>query len=270
MILSAWKMCKQIPVIYGIHNLITNKWYIGSCNDFRDRLHRHYYCLKHNKHHSVKLQNSWNKYGEDAFIAVILVELQDNNISDMFTIEENFIKLFNSKDNGYNILDTCREKPTFTLSKEASKKAGATHAKSIIALDRFTGKVLQKFSSITEAGNTFKESTSNISQVCKHKLRYCKNTVFVYADEYNPSVDYSVPFHHMKGVAKTDEWKIKARLSNKRSKKVYVYKDNNLIYTYNSRSEAERAFNFKKEFLRTRLDKPIDGYIFTHKIKDIV
>lgn len=31
--LSAWKQSEKIPVIYGLHNLITNKWYIGSCHN---------------------------------------------------------------------------------------------------------------------------------------------------------------------------------------------------------------------------------------------
>ena len=59
-------------VIYGIQNSITNKWYIGSCVNFHDRMRRHYYHLRHNIHHSNKLQRSWNKHGEDIFNIQIL------------------------------------------------------------------------------------------------------------------------------------------------------------------------------------------------------
>ncbi len=269
--LSAWKQSEKIPVIYGLHNLVTNKWYIGSCHNLQDRLHRHYYHLTHNIHHSIKLQRSWNKYGNFNFEAVILKKLDDSEIKNIFTIEESFIKIFNSKEDGYNILDICKPVFKFSQTPENAKKAGLTHAKSIYAIDRFTGKVIGEYSSITKASIIFHESTSNISQVCKHKLRYCKDTVFIYKEEYNPSIDYRVLNHHMKGIAKTEEWKIKARRASKRARKVYMYDlENNLIKIYISRSDAERDNNFKKEFLRFRLDKPINGYIFTHEIKDIV
>lgn len=269
--LSAWKQCKEKSVIYGLHNLITNKWYIGSCHDLKDRLHRHYYHLTHNKHHSSKLQRSWNIYGDSNFEVCILKILQEFEIKDMFTIEESFIKSFDSKENGYNILDVCKNVHKFFQKTESAMKAGATHAKAIYAIDRFTGKIIGKYKSITEASKIFNESTSNISQVCKHRLRYCKNTVFVYKEEYSSSIDYRVLYHHMKGVAKTEEWKKKAILSNKKAKKVYMYNlEGTLIEVYNSRLEAERKNNFRKEFLRTRLNKPINGYVFTHEIKDIV
>ena len=38
---------KEIEVIYGIHNTVTNKWYIGSTFNLHDRIRRHrYYLLK--------------------------------------------------------------------------------------------------------------------------------------------------------------------------------------------------------------------------------
>lgn len=269
--LSDWKQCKEMSVIYGLHNLVTNKWYIGSCHNLKDRLHRHYYYLIHNKHHSNKLQRSWNIHGNSNFEVVILKKIQDSELENMFTIEESFIKKFNSKEDGYNILDICRNVTKFSLNSESALKAGATHAKVVYAINRFTGEIIGEYKSITDAGKAFNESTSNISQVCKHKLRYCKDTVFVYKDEYNPSLDYTVPLHHMKGIAKTEEWKRKARLSNKRAKKIYMYDlENRLIKTYNSRAEAERDNNFKKEFLRRKLNQPVNGYVFTHEIKDIV
>lgn len=268
--LSAWKQCKEIPVIYGITNTITNKWYIGSCHNMRDRIHRHYYYLTHDNHHSPKLQKSWNKYGEDSFEVVVLKSLE--NISDdMFTLEEQFIQIFDSKNNGYNILDVCKHIGEFKLSKESAEKIGKTHSKTVIAIDRYTGKFYKRYSSLTEAAKELHTSTTNISGVCSHRLRYAKDLVFVYETEYDPTIDYSVPFHHSKGVPKTEEWKIKMRQSSTRAKKVYKYDlTNTLVATYSSRSEAERQNGFKKEFLRYHLDKVIDNYIYTYEIKDIV
>ncbi len=123
---------------------------IGSCHNMRDRLRRHYYCLTHDQHHSPKLQRSWNKYGENAFEVIVLKSLEETS-DDMFTIEEQFIKAFDSKDNGYNILDVCKHVGTFKLSKESADKAGKTHSKAVIAVDRYTSKFYKRYSSLTEA-----------------------------------------------------------------------------------------------------------------------
>lgn len=60
--------------IYCIQNILEpTKYYIGSAaRSFRERWNKHIYDLRKNKHNSPKLQNAWNKYGEDIFIYKIL------------------------------------------------------------------------------------------------------------------------------------------------------------------------------------------------------
>lgn len=53
--------------IYAIINNITNKRYIGSYIDIRDRFWRHKSALRKNRHPNAHLQNSWTKYGEENF-----------------------------------------------------------------------------------------------------------------------------------------------------------------------------------------------------------
>lgn len=56
-----FKQCKELPDcsgIYGIKNVITEKFYIGSSESIVKRLKRHYTYLKKCNHHSTKLQNS--------------------------------------------------------------------------------------------------------------------------------------------------------------------------------------------------------------------
>jgi len=53
--------------IYCIRNKNTDKIYIGSAVDFNKRWIVHRHDLRKNKHHSKKLQNSFNKHGESAF-----------------------------------------------------------------------------------------------------------------------------------------------------------------------------------------------------------
>ena len=53
--------------IYQIINLITNKSYIGSTKDFKNREWQHFNMLERNKHSSKKLQRSYNKHGKNNF-----------------------------------------------------------------------------------------------------------------------------------------------------------------------------------------------------------
>jgi group I intron endonuclease len=42
--------------------------YVGSSINIENRITTHIYALKKNKHHNIKLQNSWNKYGDKQFV----------------------------------------------------------------------------------------------------------------------------------------------------------------------------------------------------------
>ncbi len=53
--------------IYEILNTVNGKRYIGSAASFKKRWKKHKADLRGRTHHSRKLQNAWNKYGEAAF-----------------------------------------------------------------------------------------------------------------------------------------------------------------------------------------------------------
>lgn len=63
---------EKIICIYCVKNTVNNKKYIGSAIDFNRRKRVHLQNLKSGRHHSYKLQNSFNKYGEVNFIFEIL------------------------------------------------------------------------------------------------------------------------------------------------------------------------------------------------------
>jgi group I intron endonuclease len=58
--------------IYCIINIKNQKRYIGSSKNLQTRLLKHRSLLRHNKHENARLQNGWNKYGEDNFDYYIL------------------------------------------------------------------------------------------------------------------------------------------------------------------------------------------------------
>ena len=63
--------------IYIIQCKATGKVYVGSSENIEKRWLQHKYSLKKNTHHSKKLQNAWNKYGETEFEFQIVEEVID-------------------------------------------------------------------------------------------------------------------------------------------------------------------------------------------------
>lgn len=264
--LSETKSFLRIPVIYGIQNTKNNKWYIGSCLDMKDRFERHRYYLRHNNHHSPKLQRAYNLDGEETFEVHILHFLQDNE--DRFTIEEQYIKDYNSVKEGYNILDKCKYVDGFTLSPKAKEhflEYIKTLEKSVIAINRVTGEIDSIFESIAKAAAFYHTSTSNISRVCKGSLNYIKDHVFVYTKDFDGTKDYKVN-PYWKGKPKSEAQKEKMRKNSKLNCPIYKYDlEHNLISEYYSISEAARQHNIKADTLRHRINRQqiVNGFIFS-------
>lgn len=59
---------KKTSGIYEIRNVVTDQAYYGSTDSFERRNEEHFSLLERNKHFNPYLQNSYNKYGKDAFV----------------------------------------------------------------------------------------------------------------------------------------------------------------------------------------------------------
>lgn len=57
----------RVSGVYQIVNLVDGKSYIGSSVSIYERIKRHRNSLRNGNHDNPKLQNAWNKYGEDSF-----------------------------------------------------------------------------------------------------------------------------------------------------------------------------------------------------------
>lgn len=87
--------------IYSITNLYTGEIYIGqTIRDFTIRWRNHRRELNNNEHINKHLQNSWNKYGEEAFEFKI-VHLCDE-LDDLNELEKYYIKKYDCYKNGFN------------------------------------------------------------------------------------------------------------------------------------------------------------------------
>jgi len=64
----------MISGIYVIRNKVNGKRYIGSTNNIKRRWKEHACLLRKGKHDNSHLQRAWDKYGEDNFEFVVILE----------------------------------------------------------------------------------------------------------------------------------------------------------------------------------------------------
>lgn len=119
--------------IYKIINVVNNKFYVGSAVDLKRRKTRHFSELRTGEHNNSKLQNSWNKHGEQAFVFVVVEELSLE--ADLLAAEDIWLKEHVGKEYCYNIGVTATA-PSLGMSGELSPTWGYKHTeenKKIIA-----------------------------------------------------------------------------------------------------------------------------------------
>jgi group I intron endonuclease len=87
--------------IYKIINVINNKFYVGSAVDLKRRKARHFSELRNGRHNNRHLQAAWGKYGEQAFVFVVVEQLATD--ADLLAAENVWLKEHVSKDYCYNI-----------------------------------------------------------------------------------------------------------------------------------------------------------------------
>ena len=87
--------------IYKIINVVNNKFYVGSAEDFGRRKRIHWWRLRKGNHPNKYLQAAWNKYGESYFMFVI-VEEHGAEVN-ILTAENVWLKEHVGKDYCYNL-----------------------------------------------------------------------------------------------------------------------------------------------------------------------
>lgn len=154
--------------IYQIRNLVDGKIYIGSSCNVASRWIEHQHDLKKNEHRNHRLQNAFNKYGEDSFVFEVL-ELIDKDKKDIqFEREQYWI----------NAKDACNKKKGYNIQSE------------VLVVPKLVKKVVcletkEIFSSLKEAGERKNIDPGSISCCCnKRKLKQTGGFHWRFYDEY--------------------------------------------------------------------------------------
>lgn len=111
--------------IYAIRNLVTQKKYVGSAICIGKRLKQHTRSLARGKHHSVKLQRAWDKYGASAFEFVVLAIVDEPAM--LLTHEQAWIDFLDSAASGYNMTATAGSLLGFKHTTETRQRMSEAH-----------------------------------------------------------------------------------------------------------------------------------------------
>ncbi len=110
--------------VYAIRHEPSGRCYVGSSASIRTRLNQHKNQLAHGKHHSSYLQNTWDKYKNSEFTAVLLEEVSVRD--ELPEREQAWIDKLDSFHNGFN----ARPKAENFYGMEWSEEQNASRQKS--------------------------------------------------------------------------------------------------------------------------------------------
>lgn len=102
--------------IYKIINVVNNKFYVGSAVDFAKRKRRHVWRLRRGDHANKHLQAAWNKYGEAAFVFVVVQPVAE--MANLLEEENWWLQQHVGKEYCYNVAESAT---AFGLGKVGDK-----------------------------------------------------------------------------------------------------------------------------------------------------
>ena len=164
--------------VYGIINCITGDKYIGSSagRGFGNRRGTHWKQLRDNCHHSNYLQNSWNKYGEENFVFLVMLYCDAENA---ITYEQALIDFYQPS---YNMSPHAGSCLGMKHSQATKNKIGAIHRGKVIPISirkqmSETHKILCSVSRMQTSSARQKALQSRLSSpLCRGVVKYNSKT----------------------------------------------------------------------------------------------
>ena len=188
-------MSEKITGIYMIKNLKNGKVYIGQSVDVRSRWYAHKNDLRKKSHKNIKLQNAWNKYGEENFSFEVILTCPKEELN---YNEKYYVTKYNSYKEGYNMtlggndntsypkefgekISHTRNNFSKEKKEEIRKKNLAVHMEECIPIYQLDldGKVLKLWQSTRFAAYTLGINQSCIQSCLNLKRRTYKNSIWI-------------------------------------------------------------------------------------------
>jgi group I intron endonuclease len=243
--------------IYQITNNINQRIYIGSAVNIKKRWYQHSSDLRLNRHYSLYLQRSYNKYGAKSFSYSILCLCPKE---DLIKMEQFFIDTLKPE---YNISKTAGSCLGLKASEETKRKISANSAsrglfgkynptsKTVYQYDE-NGKFLKEWGSRMDIERDLGISSGNIGKSIYNRWFYY-NSFWSY--QYYGEIYKDIPKRH-------ENWK-------KCRKAVLQYTaDGKLIKEFVSIKEANASFGKRASHITHCLKgriKTCYGYIWKYK-----
>jgi group I intron endonuclease len=153
----------KISGIYQIQSKIKpERIYIGSTADINHRWNDHLSLLRNNKHHSCKLQNHFNKYGEPDLQFSILLRC---NKDKLINVEQFYIDTYKP---WFNVCPKAGTSLGIKQTKEWIEKAARGHYVPIFQYN-LQGIFIREWESATIAGKILNINRGHIRNVCNER-----------------------------------------------------------------------------------------------------
>ena len=178
--------------IYKIENTVNGKVYIGQSKDIGCRWRLHVGALRRGEG-STKMQNAWNKYGENAFeFEVVELCCSDKNVLNEREIA--WIALCDSFHHGYNM--TLGGDFSADCTPEAARKIADAARKDVVILN--TGEVIHGIDIAAQMYGEYGCSEGTIIRCCKQRQAYSgtlpdgTRLVWCYKTEYDEMTEAEI------------------------------------------------------------------------------
>lgn len=249
-------------IVYSHENIYNGKKYIGITSVRPERRWRKGEGYKR----SVKFYNSIKKYGWDSFKHEILYEnLTENEAKN---IEQKLIRKNKKQNLSYNITDCGEGNKGWVVSEDTKKKISESHKGKKLSEEH------KRNIGLSGKGRVVSEDTKRKIAEKHTGRKLSEDTKRKIAEKYKAF--FSTHESPLKGIEKTEEQKIKARLSQKTRITVYQYSnDGKFIKIFNSFREIRKIKGLDyikiKDLCNKNINKKFEeceqykGFIFVYK-----
>lgn len=160
--------------IYKVTNEINKKSYIGltTLREPKDRFIRHIHVANGREEDRYAIHNAIRLYGEENFTFEIL-ECNITSYSELRKREQHYVNKFSTfRVNGYNLTG-------------GGDSSATVNERAVVQIDKITGDVLGKFTSISEASRSTGVSLSGISMAINGEMKTSGGYVWVSESCFN-------------------------------------------------------------------------------------